>query len=150
MDIPLTTNKVPITNIYRLPAHDRLILDNILDDYVEKDFIQQSDSAYSSPCFLRPKSDSKYNLIVDYTALNHILTPLNEYFPDIKEVFPEFVHARYFTKLDLKQGFYQIQIFNSDRHKTAFATHRGKYEFKRLPFVLKNSPKFLQKILKNY
>ena len=145
--IQLSTEQIPKSKIYRLTATEREVMDEILGTLETKGIIKNSDSLYSSPCFLRPKSDGKYNLIVDYSDLNNIMVPLNEYFPDIVEVFHKFTQAKYFTKLDLTQGFNQVKINNNDQHKTAFATHRGKFEFTRLPFGLKNSPKYFQKIL---
>ena len=48
--------------------------------------------------------------------------------------------AKYFTKLDLKDGFYNIMIHPDDRHKTAFRTRYGHFEFVVLPMGLTNSP----------
>ncbi|KRH91761.1 putative LTR retrotransposon, partial [Pseudoloma neurophilia] len=61
----------------------------------------------------------------------------------------EFAKAKIFSKIDLTQGFYQIEIAHEDRHKTAFSTHRGKFQFNRLPFGLKTSQKFFQSVLNN-
>ena len=53
----------------------------------------------------------------------------------------------YFSKLDLKSGFYQIPIKETDKEKTAFVTPFGLYQFNALPMGLKNSPPTFQKVM---
>ena len=53
----------------------------------------------------------------------------------------------YFSKLDLKSGFYQIPINDSDKEKTAFITPFGLYQFNVLPMGLRNSPPTFQKVM---
>ena len=48
-------------------------------------------------------------------------------------------NARYFTKLDLCKGYWQIPMEEADIEKTAFITQDGHYEFVRMPFGLINS-----------
>jgi hypothetical protein len=48
--------------------------------------------------------------------------------------------AKYFSKLDLRDGYYNVLVAPEDRHKTAFRTRYGHYEFNVLPFGLCNSP----------
>ncbi|MGL5707225.1 MAG: reverse transcriptase domain-containing protein, partial [Aeromonas sp.] len=52
-----------------------------------------------------------------------------------------------FSKLDLKKGFYQVEIHEKDRNKTAFVTSMGKYEFNRVPFGLLNAPKYFHNLI---
>ena len=44
------------------------------------------------------------------------------------------------SKLDLAKGFYQIEVEPESIAKTAFITPFGKFEFRRMPFGLKNAP----------
>jgi len=54
---------------------------------------------------------------------------------------------KFFTTLDLKSGFHQIELAERDRAKTAFSINNSKYEFCRLPFSLKNAPSIFQRAI---
>lgn len=76
------------------------------------------------------------------------------YFPLVTEAFSQIRAKKIFSKIDLQKGFYQVEIKESDKQKTAFTCPFGKYEFNRLPFGLKNAPKFfnneISKILRRF
>ena len=54
---------------------------------------------------------------------------------------------QFYTKLDLRSGFYQINIAEHDRNKTAFWCDRTLYRFVRMPFGLKCAPIFFQRVV---
>ena len=57
------------------------------------------------------------------------------------------VNVSYFTKLDMVRGYYQVPIDENSRKYTSFSTHQNQYQFKRLPFGLKNSGIAFQRIM---
>ena len=85
--------------------------------------------------------------VVDYRRLNSVTQGDGYPLPSILSVLDAVSQGKVFAKCDLVSGYWQISIRQSDRHKTAFCTHLGLYEFLRLPFGMKTAPNTFQWIL---
>ena len=111
---------------------------------LEKQLIRKSQSEYAAPHFYVDKPETpttgEYRAVTDFRALNAV-TVKNKYpLPRADQLFDRLAHAKYFSKIDLRTGFYQILIAEADRHKTAFITSQGLFEYNVLPMGLCNSP----------
>jgi len=74
-------------------------------------------------------------------VLNNKITIKNKYpIPRIDDLFDQVGDARYFTKINLRSGYYQVHIVEGDEPKTACVTRYGSYEFLVMPFGLTNAP----------
>ena len=79
-------------------------------------------------------------MCIDYRALNKV-TVRNKYpLPIITDLFDQLNGARYFTKLDLRSGYYQVRIAQGDESKTTCVTRYEAFEFLVMPFGLTNAP----------
>lgn len=67
--------------------------------------------------------------------------------PNIEERLQDIKRFTYFTVLDMNSGYYQSPIEENSRKFTVFAIPDGLYEFKRMPFVLKNDPAVFQGLM---
>lgn len=77
---------------------------------------------------------------MDYMELNKLIVT-NKFPTTLVDDLPDKLHvAVLFFKIDLRAGYYQIQMHEPDNYKTAFRSYRGHYEFKVIPFGLTNSP----------
>ncbi|XP_028107290.1 uncharacterized protein LOC114306273 [Camellia sinensis] len=101
---------------------------------------QPSKAPFGAHVLFQKKYDGRLRLCVDYRALNK-LTIKNKYpLPLIANSFDQLSKARYFTKLDLQSGYYQVRIVEGDEPKTISVTCYGSYEFLIMPFGLTNAP----------
>ena len=101
---------------------------------VQLGVIEPAESAYSAPVVLVTKKDGSHRFCVDYRRLNGITEFQVETLPDPDEIFSRVARARYFGKLDLAKGYWQIPVRQQDRGKLAFSTPEGTYQWVVMPF----------------
>ena len=118
----------------------------LVDEMLEDGIIDYSNSVWNSPVVLVKKKDNTYRFAVDYRKLNQITKSISHPLPRLECVFDTIgqAKAKIFSTLDLASGFWQIPMDSSTRHKAAFITHNGVYEWTRMPMGLKNSPMTFQ------
>jgi hypothetical protein len=122
-----------------------------LKDMLAKGLISKSQSQFAAPHFYVEKPETpttgEYRAVTDFRALNAV-TLKNKYpLPRADQLFDKLSRAKYFTKIDLRTGFYQILIHEADRHKTAFTTSQGLFEYNVLPMGLCNSPGIFMQLM---
>lgn len=109
--------------------------------------MQPSTSPFAFPVLLIKKKDSSWRFCVDYKKLND-LTVKNKFpMPIIEDLLSEFHGGNIFSKIDLRQGYFQIRLREDDQHKFTFVTYHGLFEFKGMPFGLTNVPTKFQNIM---
>ena len=137
---------------YRLPeAHmDQLRVE--INDYLDKGWVRPSTSPWATPVTYVKKADGSLRLVFDYRKVNAQTHDDASPLPRIDQLLSELTGARYYSKIDLKQGYNQIPMEESSIPVTAFvipiavkgARH---FEWTVLPFGLKNAPPIFQRVM---
>ena len=113
----------------------------------ENNIAQPSTSPWGSPVVLVKKKDGTMRFCVDYRKLNAVTKKDSFPLPLISEVLDSLNETKFFSTLDLKSGYWQIELDPATQEKTAFVTHNGLFEFSVLPFGLTNSPASFQRLM---
>ena len=120
----------------------------LMQEFLHAGLISESHSPYAAPAILVKKKDQSYRFVVDYKRLNAITIKDSSPLPNMEDTLRKLGEGyNFFSKLDLKSGFYQIPIRETDKPKTGFCTPFGLYQFNVLPMGLKNSPPTFQKVM---
>jgi hypothetical protein len=109
--------------------------------------IRPSTSPFAAPVVLARKKGGKWRLCMDYRALNKLTVPSRFPIPRIDGILDKLGPARFFTTLDAQSGYWQIPMHPDNVHKTAFLTHKGLFEFLRMPFGLTTAPGTYQMVM---
>lgn len=139
--IKLVNDAVPSWRpLQQLNKHELDTLKEMLKDQTAKGFISSSKSPYGASIIFAKKKGGDLRLCIDYRGLNDDTVKDRTPLPNINEMRDRLAKAKYFSKLDLRDGFHNILVAPEDRHKTAFRTRYGHFEYNVLPFGLCNAP----------
>jgi hypothetical protein len=124
---------------YRMPVNELVELKRQIAKLQAKGFIRPSSSPWGAPVLFVEKKDGTQRMCVDYRSLNEV-TIKNKYpLPRIEDLFDQMKGASVFSKIDLRSGYHQLKIRESDIPKTAFLTRYGLYEYTVMSFGLTNA-----------
>jgi hypothetical protein len=146
--IELLPGTPPIsTRPYRMPVNELVELKKQIAELQLKGFIHPSSSPWGAPMLFVEKKDETQWMCVDYRSLNEV-TIKNKYPPlRIEDLFDQMKGASVFSKIDLRSGYHQLKIWESDTPKTAFRTRYGLYEYTVMSFVLTNAPAYFMYLM---
>lgn len=143
-----TTDEIPVHRPpYRVSPKQLEIINTQVDEMLKNGVIRESKSAYASPVVLVQKPDHTWRFCIDYRKLNKKVITDSYPLPIIEDIVIYLSGAKFFADLDLNSGYWQQRLSEKDKHKTAFVTPSGLYEFNVLPFGLKTSQAIFQRTM---
>jgi len=119
----------------------------IIDEQLKANIIRESSSPWSSPLVYVKKRDGTTRPCIDYRALNATTLKDSYPLPNISDCLDSLGGSVYFSCLDILSAYYQIEMSEADRPKTAFISKYGLYEYNVMPMGLCNAPSTFQRCM---
>jgi hypothetical protein len=143
----LTTGR-PVAARYR--RLDAAKLKAARDEFLDMEragIVRRSTSCWASPLHMVQKADGTWRPCGDYRRLNVQTQPDLYTCPNMADLSARLAGCRFFSKLDLKKGYFQVPVHPDDICKTAIITPFGTFEFVRMPFGLRNAGQTFQRLM---
>ena len=132
----------------RIPPH---MVDEVkahIEEMLALGVIRKSDSPYASGVVLVRKKDGSLRFCIDFRRLNSKTIRDSYSIPRIEEMLDTLQGACWFSALDLKSGYWQVELEEGDKQMTAFTVGPlGFFECNRMPFGLTNAPSTFQRLM---
>ena len=142
----IVTSGPPISAKFRRLDGEKLAAAKAEFKQLQEDgIIQRSTSPWSSPLHMVRKQDGSWRPCGDFRRLNLVTEPDVYPLPNMLDFAAKAAGCTVFSKIDLRKGYHQIPVNPADVPKTAITTPFGLFEYKRLPFGLRNAASTFQR-----
>lgn len=132
---------------YRINPKKRVIMKSEVTYLVAHGFATRSQSPWSSPCILVPKSDSTFRFCTDYRKVNAVTRPDSFPLPRMEDCVDKVGAAHYVTKLDLLKGYWQVPLTPRASEISAFVTPDSFLQYSVMAFGMRNAPATFQRLM---
>ncbi|EER08388.1 retrovirus polyprotein, putative [Perkinsus marinus ATCC 50983] len=130
---------------YRMSPEQKQALEEHVKDLLSQNLIEPSQSEWQSPVMFIAKKGGGWRVVQDFRRLNQ-LTEIPRYpLPLVAQVLDELSSSKIYSAFDAKSGFWQVPLASKSRYLTAFGTHVGQFQWRRMPMGLAGSPPTYQR-----
>ena len=141
-------NKTPIRQRPYPTSHENKIkIKQHIDKMLDMGIIEPSTSPFSSPVILVKKAGKNDRFCVDYRKLNAVTHKDSYPLPKIQDTLDALHGAVYFSTLDMRSGYWQIELDEESKELTAFTTYAGLFHFNVVPFGITTAPSSFQRLM---
>uniref|UniRef100_A0A5S6Q2I3 RNA-directed DNA polymerase n=2 Tax=Trichuris muris TaxID=70415 RepID=A0A5S6Q2I3_TRIMR len=146
----VTDNIRPVRHpLRRLAPVERKEVSQLIQRLLDNKIIEPSNSPWAAGIVPVRKKDGSLRLCVDYRKLNEVSRRDAYPIPRIDETLEALAGARYFSTIDLLSGYWQVELTEAAKEKTAFITHDGLFQFNVMPFGLTGAPATFQRLMEH-
>jgi hypothetical protein len=131
----------------RLPFAQQAEADKHVDDMLERGVIEPSSSPWASPIVLVKKKDGSTRFCVDYRKLNSLTVKDAYPLPRIDDTLDALCDAKWLSTMDLASGYWQVELEEGAREKSAFAVRGGLFQWRVMPFGMCNAPSTFERLM---
>ncbi|GFU79325.1 retrovirus-related Pol polyprotein from transposon 297 [Trichonephila clavipes] len=128
----------------RLAFTERQEVNKQIEEWLNEGIIRPSSAEYASPIVMVKKKDGSSRMCIDYRKLNQKLVKDKFPLPIIEDVLDTLQEAKVYSTLDLRNGFFHVDVDEDCRKYTSFIVPDGQFEFNKVPFGLSTSPGVFQ------
>ena len=132
---------------YRVSPMKKELLDKEVQYMLKNDIIEESQSNWSSPCILVPKHDGGFRFCTDFRKVNDKTKSDSFPIPRIADCIDQIGNAIFVSTFDMLKGYWQVPLTQRAREISAFVTPSGLYQYKVMPFGMKNAPATFQRMV---
>ncbi|GFW69888.1 retrovirus-related Pol polyprotein from transposon 412 [Trichonephila clavipes] len=118
----------------RLAFTERQEVNKQIEEWLNEGIIRPSYSEFSSPIVMVKKKDGSSRMCIDYRKLNQKLVKDKFPLPIIKDVLDTLQEAKVYSTLDLRNGFFHVDVDEDCRKYTSFIVPDGQFEFNKVNF----------------
>ena len=142
--------KIYLHREYQLQGDRAEAMKKLLAEFIERGWIEPSDSEWASSAFIVPKKEKgEWRLVVDYRGLNEQTEHDSYSLPLIVTILQKQQKKRIFTVLDLKHGYHRMPLHPDSRPCTAMSTPLGPMQWKVVPMGAKNGNAAFQRMMED-
>lgn len=144
-----TTTEVPVRGrAYRVPVKCQAELEKHINSLIQSERIVESNTPWTSPIVLVKKKNGSLRVCLDFRKLNEVTIPDNYPLPRIDAIIEKVGGSRYFSVLDMANGYLQLRLDAESSYKCGFITENKVYAYTHLPFGLKSAASYFQRALR--
>ena len=136
-------NAKPVKKVpYRIPLAKRRVAEQKIQQMAEDGIIEKCpQSAWNAPVVMVTKPDQSIRFCCDFRGLNEVTVKDCQSLPRIDDSLDALSGSKWWSCLDMKSGYWQIDIAEEDRHRTAFSIPGGEqWQWRKLAFGLAMHP----------
>jgi hypothetical protein len=148
--VSIPTEGEPVyVQAFRMTKAKRDVAEEIIEEYLERNIVEASDSKWNALAFLvrkqckeeETRAYKRWRMVEDYWQLNKVIKDDTFEPPSVSEIIKDIGREnKYYYYVNLRQGYHHLPLKVEDRKKTTFSTGglTGRLQYRLLPYGLKH------------